>query len=87
MNSFPKTSILQKSLWILLLPAIIFGVGCAGSQPDSNSNAQTNANATTANSNNTSASNDDTAALAAQDRVAVQQAVPQSTGGGSVDLF
>ena len=28
-----------------------------------------------------------TAALAAQDRVAVQQAVPQSTGGGSVDLF
>ena len=27
------------------------------------------------------------AALAAQDRAAVQQAVPQSTGGGSVDLF
>jgi chemotaxis protein CheD len=28
-----------------------------------------------------------TAALAAQDRAAVKQAVPQSTGGGSVDLF
>ena len=28
-----------------------------------------------------------TAALAAQDRAAVQQAAPQSTGGGSVDLF
>jgi chemotaxis protein CheD len=28
-----------------------------------------------------------TAALVAQDRAAVQQAVPQSTGGGSVDLF
>ncbi len=28
-----------------------------------------------------------TAALAAQDRAAQQQAVPQSTGGGSVDLF
>ena len=28
-----------------------------------------------------------TAALAAQDSAAVQQAVPQSTGGGSVDLF
>ena len=27
------------------------------------------------------------AALVAQDRAAVQQAVPQSTGGGSVDLF
>ena len=27
------------------------------------------------------------AALAAQDRAAVQQAVPQRTGGGSVDLF
>ena len=28
-----------------------------------------------------------TAALAAQDRAAVKQAAPQSTGGGSVDLF
>jgi chemotaxis protein CheD len=28
-----------------------------------------------------------TSALAAQDRAAVQQAAPQSTGGGSVDLF
>lgn len=66
MNPFPKTSILQKSLWLLLLPVIFSAGGCGASQLDSNSNARINSNASTANSNGASVANDDTAALAAQ---------------------
>jgi hypothetical protein len=65
MNSFPKTSIRSKSIWLLLL-SIILSISC-GSQSESNTNGKASPNAANvANNENACASNDDVAALGNQ---------------------
>lgn len=61
MNSFPKTSVKTKSIWLLLL-FVILSISC-GNQTESNgTNANSNAANVTSNENS-SAANDDVAAL------------------------
>lgn len=65
MNSFPKTSIKTKSIWLLLL-SVFLSISC-GNQTESNTNAKTNSNtANVASNENSSTSNDDVAALGNQ---------------------
>lgn len=62
MNSFPKTSVKTKSIWLLLL-SVILSISC-GSQTESNTNAKTNSNAANVTGNeNSTIANDDIAAL------------------------